>query len=208
MNPGWDMHFCDDTDRREGMKRLGQKYLSVYDAMPLMVMKGDFWRYAVLYMYGGIYIDIDVQCKLPLESYLPLRQPWAVVSLQWDDRYLAQWILITPPHHPVYQAVLDLIVERARKPVEDDDLVHARSGPAVWTDAVIDYLYPVGMGFQNLTIVDLPRQPHVWLPKKVSRENRAVSAFELAISRATFDSKGLRNGRLAPVKLWARVKPW
>lgn len=34
-------------------------------------MKSDFWRYAVLYQYGGIYADIDVRSEKPVDQWLP-----------------------------------------------------------------------------------------------------------------------------------------
>ena len=49
----------------------GEEVHAVYKSFPVPVMRADFWRYAILYAFGGIYADIDVEALLPLEDWLP-----------------------------------------------------------------------------------------------------------------------------------------
>lgn len=46
----------------------GQDIYDAFNSFPLGVMRADFWRYAVLYAYGGIYADLDTKCLRPLSS--------------------------------------------------------------------------------------------------------------------------------------------
>lgn len=52
----------------------GSEAYNIFQSFPLGVMRGDFWRYAVLYAYGGIYGDIDTQCIKPIQQWFPPRK--------------------------------------------------------------------------------------------------------------------------------------
>jgi mannosyltransferase OCH1-like enzyme len=41
----------------------------MFKEYPIGVMRADFWRYAILYIYGGIYLDIDTQPLLSIEKW-------------------------------------------------------------------------------------------------------------------------------------------
>ena len=42
--------------------------LNAYDSYPNPVQRADISRYAVLFLHGGVYLDLDVQCERPLDS--------------------------------------------------------------------------------------------------------------------------------------------
>jgi alpha 1,6-mannosyltransferase len=115
----------------------------LYAAYPLGVMRADFWRYAILYAYGGVYSDIDTECLQPLTQWFPPRQqlPGAPVfvsetnawrsagelqyhNMTWDDCsmvaalendvHYCQWTIASVPGHPVLRATL----HRALKSLE------------------------------------------------------------------------------------------
>jgi len=48
-----------------------EDYIRTWESLPRSILKADFWRYIVLYMYGGIYTDTDVELESPL--------PWQVL---------------------------------------------------------------------------------------------------------------------------------
>jgi mannosyltransferase OCH1-like enzyme len=79
-------------------------------------MRADFFRYCILYLYGGIYLDIkskiiypifklinkDDLCILDLpRSYL---EPWRTNSPTYE-----QWLLIFSPRHPYLLTVINQI---------------------------------------------------------------------------------------------------
>jgi hypothetical protein len=167
MNPGWELRFCDEKERRDMVMQIGEPYISTFDNFSLPVMRADMWRYVALHLYGGVYVDTDLECTMPLEDYLPMREDWAVIGLEGDDAWFAQWILYTPPRHPLYKILLDMIVERNRRSLPDDDMmVHEATGPTIWTMAILDYLYPDGT---NLTFAEMVENPQDYLPKRVSQ---------------------------------------
>lgn len=143
-NPEWKYHFCSDSDVKEFFHvfRAGE-FLELYNAMPLPVMKADLWRYSALFEFGGIYADIDTTCRDPLRDWLNDRIGFHV-ACEVNDKYFCQWAFASAPGHPVLDRVLKLIRERVERDggVNEsmDHYVHYYTGPAVWSDAVQDYL--------------------------------------------------------------------
>jgi mannosyltransferase OCH1-like enzyme len=41
----------------------------MFKEYPIGVMRADFWRYAILYIYGGIYMDIDTSPLLTVDKW-------------------------------------------------------------------------------------------------------------------------------------------
>ena len=106
----------------------------------LGAMKADIWRYAVLYVFGGVYIDTDSSFDLELDTWLrpsdgfvvaPENNDYAecydpgfylhsglttsgnhkfLTTLPFDKRKLVQWLLISRPRHPVMLEALRNIV--------------------------------------------------------------------------------------------------
>jgi mannosyltransferase OCH1-like enzyme len=71
-NPGLNITLMNDTEAAGFISSFyGPEVAALYAAYPLGVMRADFWRYAILYAYGGVYSDIDTKCLQPLAQWLP-----------------------------------------------------------------------------------------------------------------------------------------
>lgn len=70
-NPDYVYHLFDDNDCEEFIKthfdiKVYQAYCRIFPG----AYKADMWRYCVLYIFGGIYIDIDTICFNPIDLVL------------------------------------------------------------------------------------------------------------------------------------------
>jgi mannosyltransferase OCH1-like enzyme len=65
LNPEYKFKLYDSKDRRELISSFGKRYLDVYDKIIAGAFKCDFWRYIILYLYGGIATDLDL---IPINS--------------------------------------------------------------------------------------------------------------------------------------------
>lgn len=136
--------------------------LEAYHALPLPVLKADFFRYLILLARGGIYSDIDTYAiKSALEWIPPIardtvglvvgieadpdRPDWA----QWYSRRIqfCQWTIQSKPGHPVLRDVVGRITAHALAMKRSGALANVAdknviefTGPAVWTDTIMDYL--------------------------------------------------------------------
>jgi len=63
QNPKFEHYLFDDNDCREFIKNnFDHEVLNAYDTLIPGAYKADLWRYCVLYINGGIYIDIKLNC--------------------------------------------------------------------------------------------------------------------------------------------------
>lgn len=70
-NPDYVYHLFDKYDREEFIKtHFDIKVYQAYCRIIPGAYKADMWRYCVLYIYGGIYIDIDTICFNSIDLFL------------------------------------------------------------------------------------------------------------------------------------------
>ena len=70
LNPGWDLQEWDDARCKEFVRKEFPEYLAAYKGLPKNVERADFFRYLVVFRYGGVYADIDTECKQPLDQII------------------------------------------------------------------------------------------------------------------------------------------
>jgi mannosyltransferase OCH1-like enzyme len=68
-NPSWKYTLWDDTSIRRVLSR-NKQWIDTYDKFPHVHQKADFGRYVILYLYGGIYIDMDAHTIKPLDGLI------------------------------------------------------------------------------------------------------------------------------------------
>ena len=145
-NRGWDVRLMDDAEGRAFVaENCSPRVLAAYDAMPVPVMKADVWRYAVIYVHGGVYTDLDTSCMSPLDHWLDTSLN-AVLAPEPSGNLLCQWTFAAAPASPLVGAVLDLVCERAEAGVQmGENKVHYYTGPGVFTDAIWPELRKLGI---------------------------------------------------------------
>ncbi|OAA60404.1 Glycosyltransferase, DXD sugar-binding motif protein [Niveomyces insectorum RCEF 264] len=136
--------------------------LEAYDALPLPVLKADFFRYLILLARGGIYSDIDTYAIRSALEWIPDSVPREAIGLvigieadpdrpDWNEWYsrriqFCQWTIQAKPGHPILrQIVTHITTETLRRKRTNqlttfgDKNVVEFTGPAVWTDIIFQY---------------------------------------------------------------------
>ncbi|KAI9858265.1 MAG: hypothetical protein M1813_007539 [Trichoglossum hirsutum] len=72
LHEGWEYMLWTDAKARYFIEQEYNWFLHTYDSYPYMIQRADAIRYFVLAHYGGIYIDLDEGCILPLDPLLSL----------------------------------------------------------------------------------------------------------------------------------------
>lgn len=116
---------------------------SMFKRMPLPVMKADLWRYAVIYLYGGVYADSDTTANTQVSRWLDPDCDVVIGLENWE--HICNWVFAATARHPLFEYVLNFIAKR----FEDDfhestfrerhDFVHYFTGPGVFTDAFVSF---------------------------------------------------------------------
>ena len=69
-HPDYALRLFDDAEARTVVAEVAPGDIEVYDALPFPVMRADLFRYAVMVRDGGIYADIDMECRKPLKQLM------------------------------------------------------------------------------------------------------------------------------------------
>lgn len=77
LNKDFEFIFWDNNSIRTLIKSVDTDLLNVYDNVESLkgnvstfTSQSDIGRYTILYVYGGIYCDIDIQCSIPFNTIL------------------------------------------------------------------------------------------------------------------------------------------
>jgi len=108
--------------------------------------RADLLRYALLYKYGGVYIDLDASCT-GLETYIQAGDS-AILSHEdwWASRWV-QWAMVFEKHHPVLRKAMEIAVERLHTGVPTTittmhEAVVYTTGPVAFSAAVKSFDEP------------------------------------------------------------------
>jgi mannosyltransferase OCH1-like enzyme len=66
--PDWKYVLYDNEENREMVAEYFPDFLPYYDAFPYDIMRADAARYCFLYLYGGIYMDLDFEVQQDLSE--------------------------------------------------------------------------------------------------------------------------------------------
>ncbi len=88
-------------------------------SFPIGGMKGDYWRYFMLYKVGGVYIDIDMLPIKPIYEWPDY--PWEGIDTLIAPEHIypdqgiyvwnkfCMWTMISAPGNPLFMSVCDEI---------------------------------------------------------------------------------------------------
>ncbi|KAF2196353.1 hypothetical protein GQ43DRAFT_262009 [Delitschia confertaspora ATCC 74209] len=135
--------------------------LEAYKALPLPVLKADFFRYLILLARGGIYSDIDTAALKSAVDWIPKDVPSSsygmVIGIEadpdradWADWYsrriqFCQWTIQSKPGHPVLVDVVANITQETLKRKAEGRLTTDHkgiiefTGPGLWTDSIFSF---------------------------------------------------------------------
>ena len=68
LNPGWEHKTWDEAQLHKACEEYGPECTERFDAYEHFTQKVDFGRYVVLYLYGGVTVDCDMEAHRPLED--------------------------------------------------------------------------------------------------------------------------------------------
>lgn len=137
MNPEFTYYLYDDNDMDNFVNNHFKGEISeCYNKLNIIVAKVDFWRYLVLYKYGGIYLDIDSSIEKPL-SQLIKDEDQAIITLENhpEKKYYVQWGLIFSKNHPILKKLIELVCDNIKNNNYPND-IHKMTGPTVYSKAI------------------------------------------------------------------------
>jgi hypothetical protein len=137
LNPNWSHGYMSGQDREDFFRtEFGGEVFETYMKYPLGVMKAGLWRFAILYVYGGVYADLDTECVSPIESWLDPQYDM-VLDLEGNTPWYATQVIASAKGHRFLEDAINMAVERARNGiVEQQHMVHYYTDVAMFTDSL------------------------------------------------------------------------
>ena len=118
-----------------------------YNKLNIIVAKVDFWRYLILYKYGGVYLDMDSSIDKPLNELIK-NEDEAIITAEGNPNMYVQWALIFSKKHPILQKTIELICKNINNNSYPND-IHKMTGPSVYSRAINE----IHMEFNNNIII-------------------------------------------------------
>ncbi len=85
-HPDWEYRFYTDADNRSLVEEHLPEFLEAYDLFPYNIMRADFARFLYMYLWGGVYVDLDYACLQPLDSLIGTVEHIGIPALP-DNRF-------------------------------------------------------------------------------------------------------------------------
>lgn len=140
----FDREFYDDERQDLFMKEHFPEFYERYKDFPVPVMKAGLWRICVIYLFGGVYADMDTYCQCDA-SIFDINK--LVIGVE-NKIHLCDWCFAAPPKHPALREILNVCFEKIHA-VEDyreygEHFVHECTGPDSFTVGIERYLEKKG----------------------------------------------------------------
>jgi mannosyltransferase OCH1-like enzyme len=138
-NPGYDYQFYNDERITEFIRsEYGTETFNLYSRIQIGAAKADFFRYAVLFNKGGVYLDIDSLCMNRLDDFISPSDS-AIISLETHKKFYVQWALVFEAGHPFLEKTLEILLDNLKSNRYPHD-IHSMTGPAAFTTAINECL--------------------------------------------------------------------
>ena len=134
-NPEYDYQFYSDERIHDFIQaEWGNDVFRLYQRIQIGAAKADFFRYAILYKKGGVYLDIDSLNKKKLSDLIQVGDS-AIISLEKHQECFAQWALIFEAGHPFLEKTMEIVLDNLKNSRYPRD-VHRMTGPGAFTLAI------------------------------------------------------------------------
>jgi len=135
LNPEYTHQIYTDSEIDSFVNdKFSGKIADCYNKLNIIVAKVDFWRYLILYKYGGIYLDMDSTINISLDTFIQNNDE-AIITAEGNPDLFVQWALIFNKEHPILKKCIDLVVENISSNKYPNN-IHKTTGPSVFTQAV------------------------------------------------------------------------
>ncbi|KIW17559.1 hypothetical protein PV08_04753 [Exophiala spinifera] len=164
QHPDWEYILWTDEDNEKLVATHFPWLLSTYQALPGVIYKADLARNLYMYMFGGVYADLDVECLRPSDELFKRYnvstvshakpRPMSTYNLQKNGRKAFfgrmgvdteeansipnAWMASTPGH-PFFLIVLEHVMRTMHEGTSDEG-PEDTTGPALLFNKINEYL--------------------------------------------------------------------
>lgn len=136
MNPEWSYKCADDKFMEDACMKFSEECHKVYKQTQIMHVKIDLARYVLIYLYGGMYIDMDAYIMRPLKYSNQIKKLLEIyenkkkhviglsklnlnvfesLMLSGNFESVNNAIMFSSPENPALKRFIEFIIENAKK---------------------------------------------------------------------------------------------
>jgi mannosyltransferase OCH1-like enzyme len=205
MNPEWDYQYVTNHDAGQWiLDTYGTLYKDMYDYITVPFCKADFWRYLVLKINGGLYVDIDTVCLEPIDSWIDSESQINLCT-EWFEEFgketYGQWLIAcTPGNKFINSMISDMRAFIAEAKAHQIPISPSQTGPGPWTDAINEVKESGG-----LNLIDIGGKVHHYVGNSSWSDSSGHTMESTIWDIKKHDAKLLNVGynSIGDEKLWA-----
>jgi inositol phosphorylceramide mannosyltransferase catalytic subunit len=109
MNPGWEYVLLTDEDNERIVKEHFPDFYPHFMAFPHPIQRADAVRYCVMYLYGGIYLDLDYEALKPFDDLVLEKGVGLIESNNnvFQTKVTNSFLASAVPGHPFWLACIE-----------------------------------------------------------------------------------------------------
>jgi hypothetical protein len=144
INPSYTYYFITYDICEELIKEhFDENTLVAYNKIKVGAAKADFIRYIMLYIYGGIYLDLDASIEIDLNKFIITNTDFIFFYRFVDEVKIVQWLIMTKPKNFIIKAIIDEMVKRIN--IHNETNIFLATGPDLFTDVIYNLIHHTNM---------------------------------------------------------------
>ena len=113
LNPDYEIKLYDDNMCKEFLKKeFSNLHYNVFNYIKDGPIKADFWRVCILYKYGGIYIDADIEPLVPINSFVEKNVDFVTCSSSRFYALLNPSFIMAASGNNILKKCIDVYIEK------------------------------------------------------------------------------------------------
>lgn len=148
---GWQHQIYDDDRIHRIIRDRLPGWMPTFEALPLPIMRADFFRYLIVFLDGGLYADIDTISYQPCDELLEgagcvlgtemrVSRSSRIAFGYTRPTQIANFIFAATPEHPFLGSIIESVARRATSSAVRDDFVQETTGPRMFTRTAYSFL--------------------------------------------------------------------
>ena len=135
-HPDWTYVLWTDTD----IEQLNLVNKKLYDACDSYGAKADIARYEILYKFGGLYADCDVECLQSCDIFNHCCDFYASCDNMEKNCIIriTNALIGVKPGHPIMKLCIEKIQQKPTRSLKNAETIIATTGPTILTSAFFE----------------------------------------------------------------------
>ena len=164
-NKNWEYRYMSSDDRNNFvLSNFGEEWFKLFNSCELGIVKANIWRCMVLYIYGGVYCDLDTMCNEPIDTWI--KDEYQMTCSRDDQgnsyEYAINVFASKPNSHALRDIINALKYNIINKKINKSNVV-SLTGETLWKNIIKDreikynvYCYKKGSNiFNGLAVTHL-----------------------------------------------------